>query len=417
MMKISVIKRIYKGFAGLLSCGVMVLLLYTLHLQDTLPNHFNVEQGENLHLEYYNKYLSCGLTSKEFPIDVYKSTGNSYQMSVRLWGAVHVKDVNVQVVDRREVIPCGTPFGIKMFTDGVMIVGIGDVDCGGKLVNPAKEAGLQVGDVVVEMDGETTLSNKAVAKIISKSNGKPINVTIKRGGYTHETLLHPVKSSIDNNYKIGLWVRDSSAGIGTMTYYDNNSGIFAGLGHAICDVDTQTIMPLSQGEVVEASITGVRRGEAGNPGELKGVFTNNGQLGSLCANSNTGVYGTLSRLPEPSLSLPVAFSYEVKEGKATILTTISGSQPKEYDVMIEKINHSDTEPTKNMVIRITDSELLEKTGGIVQGMSGSPILQNGCLAGAVTHVFVNDPTKGYGIFAENMDKTLQSAAVQESMAA
>lgn len=417
MRKQFVIKRVYKGFAALLSCTVMVLLLYTLYLQNSLPDHFNVEQGGSLKLEHYGKYLSCGLASEEFPIDVYKSTGNSYRMSVKLLGAVQVKDVNVQVVDRREVIPCGIPFGIKMFTDGVMVVGIGDVDCDGKLVNPAKEAGLQVGDVVVEMDGTTTLSNKEVAKIISKGGGKPINVTVKRGEYIHETLLHPVKSSVDGSYKIGLWVRDSSAGIGTMTYYDNSSGVFAGLGHAICDVDTQTIMPLSQGEVVGASITGVRRGTAGSPGELKGVFTEGGRLGALCVNNATGVYGTLSRLPEASLSLPVAFSYEVKEGKATILTTISGSQPKEYEVMIEKINHSDAEPTKNMVLRITDPELLEKTGGIVQGMSGSPILQNGRLVGAVTHVFVNDPTKGYGIFAENMDKTLQSVAVQGVLAA
>ena len=169
--------------------------------------------------------------------------------------------------------------------------------------------------------------------------------------------------------------------------------------------------------MVSASITGVRRGEAGSPGELKGVFTDDGQLGALNVNNATGVYGTLSRRPDVTLSLPVAFSYEVKEGKATILTTVSGSQPKEYEVMIERINHSDAETTKNMVLRITDPELLEKTGGIVQGMSGSPILQNGRLVGAVTHVFVNDPTKGYGIFAENMDKTLQSVAAQGVLAA
>ncbi|MBR5486156.1 MAG: SpoIVB peptidase [Oscillospiraceae bacterium] len=401
---IFLIKRIYRHFAALLSLGMAVLLLYTAYLQQALPEYFNVEQGGRLRLEHYGKYLSCSLASDEFPIDVYRAKGNSYRMSVKLMGAVPVKDVSVQVVDRHNVVPCGIPFGIKMFTDGVMVVGMGDIACEGKTQNPAEDAGIKIGDVVVEMNGKKELSNKEISKIVSQSGGKPITVTVQRDGCLRKSLLKPVKSSVDGSYKIGMWVRDSSAGIGTMTFYEQSSGVFGGLGHAICDADAQAVMPLSQGEAVCASITGIRRGEAGTPGELRGIFTHKGQLGTLYANNVSGVYGILEKLPEGTaeLAVPVAFAYEVREGPATILTTVYGTQPQEYDVMIEKINHGQIEPAKNMIVRIVDDELIDKTGGIVQGMSGSPIMQNGRLVGAVTHVFVHDPTKGYGIFAENM---------------
>ncbi|MDF2567582.1 MAG: stage sporulation protein, partial [Oscillospiraceae bacterium] len=206
----------------------------------------------------------------------------------------------------------------------------------------------------------------------------------------------------DNTFKIGLWVRDSSAGIGTVTFYNPENSVFGGLGHAVCDVDTGQVMPIMSGEVVDVNINGVTRGSSGSPGELKGSFSSNKDSGSIAVNNETGVFGVLYQNPSNHSAIPIAMKQEVKTGKATIFTTVSGNTPQEYKINIEKVNLNDNSMTKNMVIKITDPELLQKTGGIVQGMSGSPIMQNGVLVGAVTHVFINDPTKGYGIFIENM---------------
>ena len=208
-----------------------------------------------------------------------------------------------------------------------------------------------------------------------------------------------------------MWVRDSSAGIGTLTYLDPESGIFAGLGHGVCDVDTGTLMPLYSGEAVNVAITGVTKGESGSPGELRGTFSQEAPIGTLVKNEATGIYGQMDGIPDilsqGGEPVAVAMRQEVHTGKAMIRTTISGDTPVEYEISIERVSLSEQNPTRNMVIRITDPRLLSATGGIVQGMSGSPILQNGKLVGAVTHVLVNDPTRGYGILIENMLETAQ----------
>ncbi|MCL2884594.1 MAG: SpoIVB peptidase, partial [Oscillospiraceae bacterium] len=232
---------------------------------------------------------------------------------------------------------------------------------------------------------------------------------LKRDNIVFDAQLTPVKSVTENRYKAGMWVRDSAAGIGTLTFYVPGTNIFAGLGHAICDTDTGETMPLASGEIVPARIYSIKPGVAGTPGELRGGFEM-GSLGSLTVNGDTGTYGQLTSLPAVHDAVPVAMKQEVKPGAAQILTTIDGTDPVLYDVRIDQVKYSDASPTRNLVITITDPRLLDKTGGIVQGMSGSPILQNGKLVGAVTHVFVNDPTRGYGIFAENMLKTADSVA-------
>ena len=209
-----------------------------------------------------------------------------------------------------------------------------------------------------------------------------------------------------SGYKAGFWVRDSSAGIGTLTFYDPENLSFAGLGHAVCDVDTGTVLPFSSGEIVTAAITKVKKGTAGAPGELGGTFTGTERLGTVKINNETGLYGTLE-YEIGGISVPLAPKQEIYEGAAVILSTIDGTETAEYDIIIEKISLSDDSLTKNMIIRVTDDDLIEITGGIVQGMSGSPIIQDGKLVGAVTHVFVNDPTKGYGIFIENMLETAE----------
>jgi len=218
--------------------------------------------------------------------------------------------------------------------------------------------------------------------------------------------VRPVQSAVDGKYKVGIWVRDSSAGIGTLTFFEKKTGIFAGLGHAVCDVDTGEIMPLAGGEAVEADIKGSYRGESGAPGELCGVFKN-AVIGTLLLNNDTGVYGQVSALRYENKQLPVAMSYEISTGSAQIIAEVNGDGEKYYDVEITKIYPNSDSHQKNMVIRVTDAELKKETGGIVQGMSGSPIIQDGMLVGAVTHVFVNNPEQGYAVFAQAMIDTVQ----------
>ena len=404
-------KILYKRVAALLSCAVLCVLSMALYLYYTLPDSFYVAQGEPLTINSAFPIEEGGLAARS-PTEVYARAGTSYNTNLKLFGAVEIKEVSVQVVERELVIPGGTPFGIKMFTEGVVVVGLSDVDVDGKLVNPAKLAGIKVGDIILEMDGQKVQFNEDVAAIIAKGNGKSVNFKVKRKETEFQVTLKPVKSSTDNSYKAGIWVRDSSAGIGTMTYYNPKTMVFAGLGHAICDVDTGEVMPLSKGEIVDVNITGVGKGHSGTPGEIKGTFNNDRLLGYLMVNNETGVFGRMKQASYDGFPIPMALRQEVKTGPAQIYTTLSGNKPQKYDIVIEKVNINDQSPTKNMVIKVTDPVLLEKTGGIVQGMSGSPIIQDGKLVGAVTHVFVNDLCRGYGIFAENMNKTAKNVAIQ-----
>ena len=303
------------------------------------------------------------------------------------------------------VIPGGMPFGIKMFTDGVMVIGVTEIVSDGHTVSPAKAAGIRPGDVITRINGERVASNEDVARIVAGCAGEVLELSVEREETVQELSLRPVKCDESLGYRAGMWVRDSSAGIGTMTWLDPESGVFAGLGHAVCDIDTGNLMPLYSGEAVNVTITGVTKGESGRPGELRGAFSDGAPIGILTHNDVTGIYGRLNGT-QPGLTkgeqLPIAKREEIRTGKACIRATVDGGGVKEYEIVIERIDLSEDHPTRNMVIRITDKRLIAVTGGIVQGMSGSPIIQDGKLVGAVTHVLVNDPTRGYGIFIENM---------------
>jgi len=267
------------------------------------------------------------------------------------------------------------------------------------LVNPAQRAGIKKGDIILKINGLPVSRNNDIASAVEKSNGETIELSVQRGDSVKTVTLLPARSVSDGKLKAGLWVRDSSAGIGTMTFYDEKNGMFAGLGHAVCDVDTGERLVISGGDAVNACVKGCYKGTQGTPGELCGVFTH-GDIGQLYENCDKGIYGAYESLPSRK-AVPVALVDEVKEGKAQIVSTVDDNGPQYYDIEITKI-YSKTEQQRNMVIKVTDKELLEKTGGIVQGMSGSPIVQNGMLIGAVTHVFISDPTQGYAIFAQMM---------------
>ncbi|MGI5895240.1 MAG: SpoIVB peptidase [Candidatus Merdivicinus sp.] len=384
-------------FTAIVVTAVMGFVAY---LNFEIPDRFYVSDAESFQLYPYRQITSTIPQNAE--VQAGSARFLSRETELELLGLIPVKSTWLEEVEERYVVPCGTPFGLKMLTDGVVIVGINPVETYTGTVYPADEAGLQKGDVILTVNGTAVHSNKELTACVRESGGKPMQFRIRRGDSEQTAEVQAVKSVSDEQYRCGIWVRDSSAGIGTVTFYDPATGIFGGLGHAVCDVDTGEPMPLASGEVVPVFITGAEKGEPGEPGELQGSFVSSVPSGNLAINNETGIYGYLYHNPSRMEAVPLLFRQEIEEGPVQILATIQGDTPQYYDAEIEKVNLGDHTPTKNMILHITDPELLEATGGIVQGMSGSPILQDGKLAGAVTHVFVNDPTRGYGIFAENM---------------
>lgn len=297
--------------------------------------------------------------------------------------------------------PGGMPFGVRFLTEGVTVVGFCDVDHDGAKVNPASRAGLKMGDVILRVNGEPLEDAVSLTERIENSNGAELTLSCRRGKNEFETKLKPVWSNAEERYKTGIWVRDSGAGIGTVTFLLPETGAFAGLGHGICDAETGEPLAIRRGSVSDVTISSVVKGTPGTPGELKGYF-NAGKAGALLGNTLCGVWGVYSDVPQPtSEPVHVALRDEVTEGEATILCTLANNTTGSYTVRLSAIDR-DAQGPKCFTVTVTDPRLLEQTGGIVQGMSGSPILQNGKLVGAVTHVLVNDPTTGYGIFLENM---------------
>lgn len=321
--------------------------------------------------------------------------------TIRLLDAIPVKTVSLNKTQRRYVSLGGELIGITMKTDGILIVGSESFSSGGDSVCPAKEAGLIIGDVIQKVDGMPIAENNAFLSLIENCGGNSLALEYARNGRIAQTTLTPRISELTGNYKCGLWIRDCTNGIGTLTYTDPEMGTLASLGHGIYDVDTEALLPSSEGEFRSAALMGITKGVCGTAGELKGTIGNE-TYGQLCFNCDGGVYGNLLLSPGTVSLIPVALAQEVHCGPAQIVTTVENGEKQYYDVEIDKINHAKDEYYKNMVVKVTDPDLIETTGGIVQGMSGSPILQDGMLVGAVTHVFLNDPLKGYGIFAENM---------------
>ncbi|MBO4868435.1 MAG: SpoIVB peptidase [Clostridia bacterium] len=313
---------------------------------------------------------------------------------------VPVKRVSVSVYKTKKVILGGQSFGVKLKMRGVQIVGIGVVNTPKGPADPASSCGLQINDVITEVDGKTVTGSEMFTKTVENCGGRPVKITYLRGGEEKTSELLPVQDE-QNVYKAGLWIKDTTAGIGTVTYTLEDGFGFGGLGHGICDPDSSALLPFAGGEVYEAHITGIRPGRAGDPGELRGYFGKE-PTGELLANEQTGVYGRFERRPDGK-TVQIALNDKVREGDAKIVCTTGDDGVREYDAQITCILSRKSE-TKNFIVRVTDKELLSRTGGIVQGMSGSPILQDGKLIGAVTHVLVNDPTRGYGIFIENMLK-------------
>ncbi len=345
---------------------------------------YSVENNSLYQVDYQN-------SSKVSPIE----------NDIKLLGIIPVKTTSIIQSKPKKVSVSGESFGIKLYTDGVIIVGIRDVETDKGKCNPAKEAGLEKGDIIIEINGKKVYSADSVTDILNDNNGKDYKITVKRNGNYKEFLLKPAYSSSQGCYKVGLWVRDSTAGVGTITYYDKSNNTVSALGHPITDVDTNEIMPILDGEAVRATVTKIYKSKAGEAGSLCCEFTND-IIGTLKKNCQSGIYGKYTCTLKNTYEYEVASPNEIVRGPVQILCTIDSGKAKFYNAQISRISYRENKKGKNMVVKITDERLLEKTGGIVQGMSGSPIIQNGKLVGALTHVIVDSPEKGYAIFAQDM---------------
>lgn len=299
------------------------------------------------------------------------------------------KDVETKV-ENMEIVLGGDAVGIKLLATGVLVVGV-----------DRQDIGVQIGDIILEVNGIKIESNDELIKFVNESNGNSLDLKINRQGKEFNTSVIPNYDNLANAYKLEMWVKDSSAGVGTITFYDKKSGKFGALGHAVTETKENYILPITSGGITKTEIYSVKKGIAKAPGELKGTLTND-TIGDISGNTDKGVYGKVYDTSSINKeSIEVLPKSKIKEGKASIFCTLDDNEIKEYSIEIEKVLLTSS-GNKNMIIKITDENLLEKTGGIIQGMSGSPIVQDGKLVGAVTHVFLNDPTKGYGVFIENM---------------
>ncbi|HOA42093.1 MAG TPA: SpoIVB peptidase [Bacillota bacterium] len=317
-----------------------------------------------------------------------------------------LKEVTIKVLPETKVIPGGQPVGVRMDVKGVLVVGLEEIQTvDGDKVNPGLEAGLEIGDSILAINNEPVDSPEEVKTVVNKQKGK-VRLKVRRQGDILYIRISPVQAAEDGLYKIGVWVRDKTAGLGTLTFYDPYTKSFGALGHAITDPDTGHVLPVERGELLSASVESVKQGTAGIPGEIRGIFYEADEpLGDLNLNTEYGIFGSFYKEftnPFYSEPLPIGYQNQVEEGPAWILATVDGNKIERYEICIDKVNHQTKPGTKSMVITVTDPRLLKKTGGIVQGMSGSPIIQNDKIIGAITHVFVNDPLKGYGIFIEWM---------------
>lgn len=335
-------------------------------------------------------------------VSVSTTETNERKADVSFLGIFPIKKISAEKTERKYVHVGGDIIGIRLYTDGLLVVSTEDVVTTDGNICPGEACGIKTGDIILEVNDETVCSVSDFSNRITDSQGEALILTILRDEKMLDFTMTPVYSESEGKYRCGLWLRDSTAGIGTLTFADPATGTFASLGHAICDSETKSVLPVGQGDILTAEISGITKGQKGTTGQIKGNFGKQ-VLGELLDNNEFGVYGTYSNSDVLYGDLlPVASQTEIKTGEAQIYCNVDGQGIECYDIEIEKITYSDTKASRSMVVRVTDSDLLEITGGIVQGMSGSPIVQNGLLIGAVTHVFLNDPTRGYGIFAETM---------------
>lgn len=377
---------------------------------DNIPLNIKIFQGENIDIP-----TLWGITIKKQNDEAVETTSNlntstfnkigEEKLQVSLFDKIKLKTINVEVLEQIEVIPSGQIVGIKLYTNGVLVVGTSSIEgIDGKNYKPFENTEIQEGDSIIEINGVAINSTDELISEVNKSNGEQVEIK-----YIHENekkiaKIKPIKNK-ENIFKLGLWVRDSAAGVGTMTFYNEETNSFVALGHAITDIDTGEIIQTSTGEIDKVEILSVIKGEKDNPGRIEGSIKSNSILGNIYNNTQFGIYGIIKDFKNLQLDfskkMKVASRGEIELGQATCLSGIDGNV-KEFDLEIEKIYLNNNYDNKSMVIKIIDNDLISETGGIIQGMSGSPIIQNGKFVGAITHVLVNDPQIGYAVFADQL---------------
>ena len=372
-----------------------------------LPLKASILKGNDVVIkDAKEQFIAAKAIQLNKPLYVMMEEEGATDVTLSFTGWIPLKTVSVQALPYQTLIPSGDVVGIKVDTTGVLVLGVGEFEAEEEIVSPCKGI-IEVGDQIVACNGEKIQTKEDFRNYIETNQSDHLVLDIVHKEETKQVTVTPYFSKSENEYKIGLWIKDSTQGIGTITYINPKNGHFGALGHGITDTQTHALTPIRTGEIMKVSITRITKGEKGAPGELSGVidYDTSSQLGTIMMNHSLGIYGEVDQTfikEQINEALPIAFQDEVHEGKATVMVDLTGKGSKEYEVEIQKVSKYSTEPSKGMVIKIVDKELLKLTNGIIQGMSGSPIIQDGKIIGAITHVFVHDPTRGYGIFIENM---------------
>lgn len=406
--------KVYKYFLYMsLSLSLAALgVIWIWDVWNKVPSNIHVRAGIEQGLEFYvpatatiYKSQEQGMVNVDLnqQVTFYGEAEDTYTMQVDLFGFIPFKVSEVSVIQEKKVIPIGCPVGIYVQTDGVLVIDTGNyISQNGKKVSPAKNI-LLPGDYICKVNQENVENKEDLIEKIGRSQGAPLLLEIRRDEDFMEVEVKPIEDK-NGEFKLGIWVRDNAQGIGTLTFKDGN-GYFGALGHGINDMDITKLLEMKEGGLYKTDIISVTKGTKGSPGELTGViaYSNRYKLGEIYQNTQKGVYGLLDeqKIQGGEQSIPIALKQEIEKGDAKILCTIS-TEPELFDVKITAIHQENDNINRGLEIKVTDERLLETTGGIVQGMSGAPILQNGRIIGAITHVLVNDPTRGYGIFIERM---------------
>lgn len=394
---VSIIVYIYVCNITLMPSNVIIFQGEELNFRTVVGlNIRRARQADSKTIQASNK-MQCSNT--------YSSAG-SYELNLDLFGTIPVKEINVNVIERTKVIPCGDLIGVKMYTQGAYVVGMSEIEG----YKPYEGTDIKEGDTIVEINKSKIFNTNDLVRLVNASNGSEIEVKYVRADETKTTTMKPAKNS-SNEYKLGLWVRDAAAGVGTLTFIEPKTNGFAALGHGIVDSDTGGIFNIANGQLVGSELMSIKKGKKNNPGEIRGMVNSAEPIGDIYNNTNFGVFGKVTNTEiqkgEGRKEYDVALRSEIKEGEAEILCELEKGVKNSYKIKIEKIYTSNNYDNKSMLIKVTDERLIEKTGGIVQGMSGSPIIQNGKFVGAVTNVLVSDPTTGYAIFGDLMIKQMR----------
>ncbi len=384
---------------------IFLFILYSYIANITLiPSEITLLKGESFKIRrmYGLEVMETASTSS--------TNVNTTHIAFRLFGKLKIKDINVNILENKEVVPIGKIIGLKLYTNGVLIVGMSEIEnMNHEIIKPYENVNVQEGDTIIKINEEEIDDIETLKKVVNNSKGENLSLTLVRDGTVLTSNITPTATR-ENEYKLGLWVKDAATGVGTITFYEKDTQEFVALGHGIADGDTNKLIDIDSGEIVTSKVLSIKKGEEGNPGEIKGTILNQQTIGNVEKNTPFGIYGKLTNLTslniDTSRAYKVALRNDIQLGKATVICSLENNVPEEYAIEIEKIYPQNNSDNKSMLIKVTDNRLLEKTGGIIRGLSGAPIIQNGKFIGAVTNVLVSNPQIGYAIFGDLMVKQL-----------